>query len=777
MGKWQRFRSLNGIPLGEDGRRATASQKHIDFSRRAAGEGMVLLKNNGILPLKKGTRVSLFGKTCVDYVKGGAGSGDVGVAYVRNIAEGFAIKEREHKIVLNHELVKFYTKSHNECEDIKAKGQNHGPEFHVPDEMLHRAAINSDVAIISIARFSWEGGDKTDVDFYLTDGEKLLVERVTAEFDHVVVVLNVGSMVDTSWFKNNDKIDAVLLGWQAGMEGGLAEADILVGDVNPSGKLVDTFASSFDDYPSSYNFHESQDYCEYTDDIYVGYRYFETIPDANKKVNYPFGFGLSYTDFDISPAQTYEDNGVITAKVRVTNSGNYAGKEVVQVYYSAPQGKLGKPKYQLCGFTKTDLLNPGETRVMTVKFNVNDMASFDDMGLVCKSAYVLESGAYDIYIGNCVANLEKVFTFTVFEDTVVEQLSSKCSPKKLTKRLLPDGTYEACETGEYEPYPVFDADNWNEKTGWGFRHIQPDSRNVMAPDGTLRIDDIVSGKCTLDEFMASLSIEDLVDLCGGRPNIALSNTFCWGDLPMHGIPSVATADGPAGLRIDRWTGVVTTAFPCATLMACTWNTDLVEEVGATAALECKENNIGIWLTPAMNIHRSPLCGRNFEYYSEDPFVAGKIGAAMTRGIQSRHISASVKHFCCNNKETNRRGSDSIVSERALREIYLKGFEIVVKEADPWSIMSSYNKMNGKYTSENRELLTDILRGEWGFKGLVTTDWDTMGEHFVEVKAGNDIKMPVGGYGRLLNAYNDGYITREEIEICARRVVELMLKFD
>ncbi len=246
---------------------------------------------------------------------------------------------------------------------------------------------------------------------------------------------------------------------------------------------------------------------------------------------------------------------------------------------------------------------------------------------------------------------------------------------------------------------------------------------------------------------------------------------------MKGVPSCATADGPAGVRIDPWTGVTTTAFPCATLLACTWNTDIVEEVGVAGALEMKENNLGIWLTPAMNIHRTPLCGRNFEYYSEDPLVAGKMGAAMTRGIQSQHISASVKHFACNNKETNRKESDSRVSERALREIYLKGFEIVVKEADPWSIMSSYNRLNGYYTAECRDLLTGILRDEWGFKGVVTSDWDNNAEHYREVKAGNDIKMPVGGSGRLLDAYNDGVITREEIEVSARRVLELILKLD
>ena len=772
MVKWQRFKSLNSLPLGKDGRRITGSQEHIDLSRRAAGEGMVLLKNeNSLLPLKKGTRVALFGKASIAYIKGGGGSGDVGCAYTRNLAQGMKIKENEHKVTVFDSLVDFYQKS-------VWQNQYHEPE--VPAELMHQARVNSDVAIISFSRYSWEGGDrkgiKGDGDFYLTDIEQKLVDDVCAAFEHVVIVLNVGGMVDTTWFKDNEKIESVLLAWQAGMEGGLAEADILVGDVNPSGKLTDTFASCFDDYPSSYNFNESDSYCEYTDDIYVGYRYFETIPDAQKKVNYPFGFGLSYTTFDIAPASAYEENGIITVKTRVTNSGFVAGKEVVQVYFSAPQGKLGKPKYSLCGFVKTDLLQPGETRVMTVQFKVSDMASFDDKGDVCKSAYVLEAGSYDIYVGNCVQNLEKAFTHVVYEDTVTEQLSSKCAPRKLTKRLLADGTYELCETGEYE-YDYCDMSNWREYHGWAFSHISPDSRNTPRPKETIIFDDVANGKHTLDEFIAGLSIYDLIDLVGGRPNVGLSNTFCWGDLPVKGVPACATADGPAGVRIDPWTGVTTTAFPCATLLACSWNTDIVEEIGAAGALEMKENNLGIWLTPAMNIHRTPLCGRNFEYYSEDPLVAGKMGAAMTRGIQSQHISASVKHFACNNKETNRKESDSRVSERALREIYLKGFEIVVKEADPWSIMSSYNRLNGHHTSAYKDLLTGILRDEWGFKGLVTSDWDTNDEHYIEVKAGNDIKMPVGGCGRLLDAYNDGVITREEIEVSARRVLELILKLD
>ena len=780
MIKWQRLKYLHGLPLGEDGRRITGSQKHIDLSRKAACEGMVLLKNNNaLLPLKKGARVALFGKASADYVKGGGGSGDVTVAYTRNLCDAMDIKEREHKLRVFSDLSDYYRK---EVKKQYAEGRNPGGTYEpeVPAELVTKAKSFADVAIISICRFSWEGGDrkgiKGDGDFYLTEAEENMVNTVTDNFDRVVVVLNVGGMVDTSWFKNNDKIEAVLLAWQAGMEGGLAEADILCGDANPSGKLTDTFASCFDDYPSSYNFNESEAYAEYTDDIYVGYRYFETIPGANKCINYPFGYGLSYTTFNVSADSAYEADGVITVNAKVVNTGAVAGKEVVQIYFSAPQGLLGKPKYQLCAFAKTDLLNPGECRVISLKFKVNDMASFDDKGVICKSARVLEKGDYEIFVGNSVENLVKAYTYTLDDNVVTEQLNAYCVPKKLTKRLLSDGSYETCETGEYEKAEV-DTTGWSKYSPWSFAKPSIDRRNTPGSKDKIYLEHVANGKNTLDEFMAQLSDEELIDLCGGRPNHGLSNTFCWGDLANYGVPACGTADGPAGLRVDWHTGVTTTAWPCATLLACTWNTDIVEEVGAAGALELRENNLAIWLTPAMNIHRSLLCGRNFEYYSEDPYVTGKMAAAMVRGIQSQHIAASAKHFACNNKETNRTLSDSIVSERALREIYLRGFEICVKEAQPWSIMTSYNIVNGVFAVENKEMINGILRGEWGFEGAVTSDWDTFGEHYREVLAGNDIKMPVGSSGRLKDALDSGLITREDIYTSAKRVLELVLKFD
>ncbi|MBR6743623.1 MAG: glycoside hydrolase family 3 protein, partial [Clostridia bacterium] len=264
----------------------------------------------------------------------------------------------------------------------------------------------------------------------------------------------------------------------------------------------------------------------------------------------------------------------------------------------------------------------------------------------------------------------------------------------------------------------------------------------------------------------------------GHPDTGVCNTGTMGGYRnKYGIPPIATADGPAGLRLHHRRGIRTTAFPVATALACTWNTELVEEVGKAGALECKENNIQIWLTPALNIHRSPLCGRNFEYYSEDPLIAGKMAAAMVRGIQSEGVAATPKHFAANNKETNRSESDSIVSERALREIYLKGFEICVRESAPKIIMTSYNLINGVHTSESAELLQGILREEWGYRGMLTTDWSNTAEHYKEVKAGNDVRMPARQRGQLKEPFEKGLVTRDEMALCAKRILEMVLWID
>lgn len=806
--KWTRVNYQPGVGLGENGARVTADKEHITLSKDAAKEGMVLLKNEQhVLPLQTGAKVALFGKATFDYVKGGGGSGDVTVAYTRNLYEG--IKALKGKISVYEELADFYRE--NVKEQYKAgrvPGMTIEPQ--VPQELLQKAKAYTDTAVISICRFSGEGWDRKSIvetenkniwaseeemarrsaeifedgDFYLTHAEQEMVNTVKQNFARVIVVMNVGGMVDTSWFHDDAQIQSVLMAWQGGMEGGLATAELLAGEGNPSGKLSDTFARELNDYPSTYNFHESEKYVEYTDDIYVGYRYFETIPGAKEKVNYPFGFGLSYTQFVLGESQISIEEDQIRCMVSVTNTGDMAGKEVVQAYYGAPQGKLGKAARVLCAFAKTRLLQPGETQLMTLCWKIADMASYDDCGKVCKSAYVLEQGEYRFYIGTSVRDaVENATVYTAAKDIVTQQLTSRLAPTSLTKRMLADGTYEELETtepvdtdaNELEKMTTEEMEAFAPKTEgrarwrlWGDK--TPDKQHHFLIEAA-------EGKITLEEFMAQLSDEQLAELLGGQPNTGVANTFGFGNLPDYGVPNIMTADGPAGLRISPECGVCTTAWPCSTLIACTWNPEVAQQVGAAGGAEVKENNIAVWLTPAVNIHRSPLCGRNFEYYSEDPYLTGKMASAMVKGIQSNHVGATVKHFALNNKETNRKNSDSRASERAIREIYLKAFEIIVKEANPWAIMSSYNIVNGRRTSENHELLTDVLRGEWGFEGAVTTDWWTNGEHYKEVAAGNDIKMATGFPERLMEAVHKGIITRAELETCAKRVLNLILKVD
>ena len=821
MDKWRRIKYQPNQPLYPGHDRVTAGGEHIALSRRAAGEGMVLLKNeNHVLPLARGERVALFGKASVDYVKGGGGSGDVTVDYVKNLWDGMKEKENEGKVVLLPELYAFYKENVDKQYEAGAvPGMTVEPEL--PDELLRTAKSFADTAVISICRFSGESWDRQiasddggsfipdtekhfvelrnrifeDGDFYLTKGERALIEKVTGCFDKVAVVLNVGGVVDSTWFKKDERIDSVLLSWQAGMEGGAATADILCGDVNPSGKLTDTFAASLVDYPSTEHFHDSPDYVDYTEDIYVGYRYFETMNGAKKKVNYPFGFGLSYTEFVLENSTVLYTGTGAKLSVRVTNVGECAGKEVVQVYYSAPQGRLGKPAKELAAYQKTRLLQTGESQYVHFLVPYASMASYDDLGKIRKSAWVLEAGEYDFYVGTSVENVHKLEeAYCLDKDIVTEQLSSRCAPSALPKRLLSDGSYEELPVDDEAVEDSAAKRREREREEQAALGLAAQDYDALegalpypyAPEDyaargekreRMSLLDVAEGKNTPDAFISQLEVEELAALLGGQPNMGVSDTFGIGNISECDIPNVLTADGPAGLRIRPERGVITTAWPCATLLACTWNTELVEAVGRAGAEEVKENNLGIWLTPAINIHRSPLCGRNFEYCSEDPVVAGKTGAALVRGIQSMHIGAELKHFACNNKETNRKESDSRLSERALREIYLKGFEIVVKEAKPYLVMSSYNLINGVRASENKELLTNILRDEWGFEGLVTTDWYTHGEHYKEVRAGNDIKMGRGYADRLMQAYREGALSIEEMRLSVRRLLEIILKID
>ena len=795
MAKWQRAFFQPNLPLGKNGERMTACKEHITLSKEAAKEGMVLLKNKeSLLPFSTGTRLALFGKATFDYVKGGGGSGDVTVSYIKNLYDG--LKELEETVQIFEDTASFYRENiKNQYAAKKEPGMTAEPEL--PEELCKKARAFTDTAVISICRFSGEGWDRTSTydkkkaenplfeegDFYLSYAEHEMITLVKKYFDNIVVVMNVGGMVDTDWFVNDEKIKAVLMAWQGGMEGGTAAAELLFGIGTPSGKLSDTFAKRLEDYPSTCNFHESDDYVDYTEDIYVGYRYFETIPGAADKVNYPFGFGLSYTTFQWTVLSAAAENNIVSVQADVTNTGKYSGKEVLQLYGSAPQGVLGKAAKSLVAFEKTRLLAPGETQRLFLSFPLNALASYDDLGKVRESAYILEEGEYTFYLGNSVHNTEKLpLVYTLPETLITEQLTAKLVPTSLKERMTSDGTMEPLPQSEpNDPnYSAMPRTPIEVSDGMApeIRYRAP--RNLWTnpyKDGVRPLKDVADGSLSLDDFIAQMTNEELAHLLGGQPNTSVANTFGIGNLPEYGVPNIMTADGPAGLRITPECGINTTAFPCSTLLACSWNRDIVYRVGMAAAKEVKENNIAMWLTPAINIHRSPLCGRNFEYYSEDPYLTGVLAGEMVKGIQSQHVSASVKHFAFNNKETNRRNSDSRVSERAAREIYLKAFEIIVKEAKPWCIMSSYNIVNGHRTSECHDLLTGILREEWGYDGVVTTDWWNLAEHYKEVLAGNDVKMACGFPHQLTDAIEADVLTRNDLILCAKRVLELILKID
>ena len=782
MKRWIRSRYTPCLPMGENGTKATASEKFSRLSRKIATEGMVLLKNNGVLPLDKENTVALFGVHHINYVKGGTGSGNVMVDRVVNLYDGFAEKEREGKVKLYAPSSEYYKAILPELLGKSKRpdvliSSDFAEEPELPPEIIEAAAKEADVAICVIGRISGEGFDRTmgKGDFCLSDEEEKLISDVTAKFDKVVVVVNSGGIIDFARFEKDDKISAVLMGWQGGQEGGAATADILCGDVCPSGKLADTIAEKFADYPSADTFDESDDYVKYYEDIYVGYRYFESF--AKDKVVYPFGFGLSYTTFEVTPVSANDDGDKINVTVSVKNTGAVSGKEVVQVYYSAPQGKLGKPALELATFAKTKLLSSGEEQALSLEFPINQMGSYDDLGKCEKSAYILEKGDYSVFVGTSVRDLEKLgYTYTVNDEfVVIEKLSPRCVPYKLEKRLTGDGTYEELPLGQK---PEFDYKEIPENT-------------ADAPEKLMTLEDVAEGRCSMDSFIRQLTLEEKTKLLSGTANIdswcygpfngwsdlGVANTAGFGNCERVGIPPMMTADGPAGLRFRQELGLAATAWPIASLLACTWDKDVLCDYGVAVATEVKENNIGAWLAPGLNIHRNPLCGRNFEYYSEDPVISGVMAASTVKGVQSMNIAATPKHFACNNKETNRQRSDSIVSERALREIYIKGFEIAVKEADPWLIMTAYNLINGYNTSANYDLITGILRDEWGYNGAVTTDWCAYGLHGFEVMAGNDIKMPWGYPQCVMDFVLSKVLPESYVDSCIKRILELIIKID
>jgi beta-glucosidase len=784
-----------------------------EFSRKAAAEGAVLLKNDGqVLPIRNGETVSIFGRTQVNYYRSGTGSGgSVNVAYTTNLLGGLRDKRT---IAVNEELASVYEKW-IELNPFDNGGGGwaaepwHQKEMPLTDELVAQARRKSDKAIIVIGRTAGEDQDNADEpgSYQLTVEEKAMLKQVTAYFEQTVVVLNVSNIIDMSWLNDEsyvNPIPCVIYSWQGGMEGGNAIADVLTGEVTPSGKLTDTIAYSIGDYPSTRNYgHEFKNV--YEEDIYVGYRYFETFcPD---KVQFEFGYGLSYTSFKVESEEakltTRDGQAYIDINVTVTNTGaEFAGKEVVQVYYEAPQGKLGQPAKALAAFGKTKILQPGESQRLTVSFSVHSMASYDDAGVTGHpSAYVLEAGSYRFYVGTSVKSLAEIKVqgqsgYVVETLEVVEQLEEAMAPTESFERMKPgtrreDGSYELI----YAEVPL-------RKVSMAER-IETRLPETLEQTGNLgyTLRDVHDQKVSMEAFIAQLSDQDLAAIVRGEgmssPLVTPGTASAFGgvsdQLFNYGIPVGCTADGPSGIRMDS--GHKATQVAIGTLLAATWNAELVEELYVMEGQELLRNSIDTLLGPGLNIRRSPLNGRNFEYFSEDPLISGVFAAACTKGIIKGGSNATLKHFACNNQEKHRSKVNAVVSERALREIYLKGFEIAVKQGGANSIMTSYNPINGHWAASNYDLNTTVLRGEWGFKGIVMTDWwavmndvaqggpaDRKNTNFM-VRAQNDLYMVVTNYGAEINAFEDntleslenGTLTRGELQRSAMNICEFLMQ--
>lgn len=784
-----------------------------EFSRTVAAEGAVLLKNEGqVLPLGNGESVAVFGRIQVNYYRSGTGSGgSVHVAYTTNLLDGLCSKKN---ISVNEELAAAYEAwiGLNPFDDggkVWAAEPWNQKEMPLTDELVKQARSQSAKAVVVIGRTAGEDQDNADTagSYRLTEDEKAMLVAVTAHFEQTIVVLNVSNIMDMSWVNDAayvNPISAVIYSWHGGMEGGHAIADVLAGEVTPSGKLTDTIAYSIDDYPSTRNYgNEFKNL--YEEDIYVGYRYFETFcPD---KVQYEFGYGISYTTFKLEPeeAKLVDQAGEpqIEIGVTVTNTGAvYAGKEVVQVYYEAPQGQLGQPAKALAAFAKTKLLEPGESQRLTVSFPLHSMASYDDAGVTGHaSAYVLEAGTYRFYAGTSVKAVSAVLLdgqegYVLEELKVVEQLEEAMAPTESFMRMKPgarkaDGSYELVSS-EVPTRKVDLAERIE-------RNLPQTLEQTGNQGYTLR--DVHDAKVSMSTFIAQLSDQDLAAIVRGEgmssPLVTPGTASAFGgvsdSLFSYGIPVAATADGPSGIRMDS--GAKATQVSIGTLLAATWNAELVEALYVMEGQELLRNQVDALLGPGLNIRRSPLNGRNFEYFSEDPLISGIFAAACTRGIMKGGSNATLKHFACNNQEKHRSKVDAVVSERALREIYLKGFEIAAKQGGANSIMTSYNPVNGHWAASNYDLNTTLLRGEWGFRGIVMTDWWAIMNDVVNggpadrkntnwmVRAQNDLYMVVSNYGAEVNAYDDntiaslenGTLTRGELQRCAINICEFIMK--
>lgn len=761
-------------------------------ARETVGEGAVLLRNeNHALPFEKGAKVAVFGRSQFNYYKSGTGSGGlVNTGRVPNITEAL---EESGDVAVDQEVKAVYEAWIQDHPFDVGQGWAAEPwyqeEMPLDQAVVEKAAAANDAALVILGRTAGEDKDNSAAEgsYLLAEAERQMLETVCKGFPRVAVVLNTGGILDMKWVEEY-KPGAVLYVWQGGQVGGLGTADVLTGKVNPSGRLSDTIARDIQDYPAAGNY-GSETQNVYTEDIYVGYRYFETF--APDKVLYPFGFGLSYTDFEVKTVSVSVDGTNVAFEAVVENTGSLPGKQVVQMYCSAPQGKLGKPARTLCAFAKTGLLQPGQKETLSVTCPVNSLASFDDSGATGhKSCWVLEGGEYVFYIGADVRQAKKVGSITL-EETVVEELEEACAPVTAFDRLRPGQEENGVYAQAWEPAPL--------------RTIDPmDRRNQMlekaAPstgDKGYKLADVADGKVSMEDFLAQLSDEDLCAIVRGEgmcsPKVTPGTAGAFGGvtdtLLGYGIPTGCCADGPSGIRMDC--GTMAFAMPNGTCQACTFNLQLVGELYEYEGLELRKNRVDTLLGPGINLHRHPLNGRNFEYFSEDPLLTGKMAAAQLTAMQKYGVTGTIKHFACNSQEFHRHDVEAVVSQRALRELYLKCFEIPVKEGGAYSIMTSYNPVNGFWSASNYDLLTTILHGQWGYKGQVMTDWwarcndeGQPGERTntaAMVRAQNDLYMVTTSAGE--NSMHDnsaeglakGTVDRGEFLRCAANICSFLLK--
>lgn len=793
-------------------------KENLQVAYQAACEGMVLLKNDGALPFTT-QKVALYGPGASLTIKGGTGSGEVNERHSVTVLEG--MEDRGFEIVTREWIRDFednYQKALTQYKEERKKRVNIlklgelmnmlKDDFRAPiGRVLTEedvAAAGTDSCIYVLSRQAGEGADRRAEkgDMLLTDEEIAAIRFCAEKFEKFVLVINCGSAIDMAFAEEIPGINAIIYLCQLGTEGGHAFADVISGVVSPSGKLSDTWARQYNDIPfaqeySYLNGNLNEEF--YKEGIYVGYRYFDSF---GVEPAYPFGFGLSYTDFAIRSAGITADGTKVSVKTSVTNTGDaYAGKEVVQLYVSAPNGKLHKEYQSLAAFAKTGVLAPGASDTLELTFDLKSLASYRE----ADASYVLEAGSYILRLGNSSRNTMVIGVLEVKDEIVVSRHDHICPPAKPIEELI-SAAHEFEAVAENLPYITIDAAAVSTVT---YEYLTPE----------------ICRDERVQTFLKTLSVKEMIDIVVGVGMFASDNRF---NLPGsvgnttskfwdRGLANVALCDGPAGLRIQKRSALnkkgkikpvdlamsvmeafpdfvknmmtgdpekdtvlyqYTTAFPVANALAQTWNTQLMYEVGNAIFREMKEYGCTYWLAPAINIHRNPLCGRNFEYFSEDPRLSGDMAAAITRGIQQeKGYYVTVKHYACNNQEDNRTGVSSNLSERALREIYLRGFEICVREGNALSIMTSYNKVNGVYSPNSHDLCTKVLRNEWGFDGVVMTDWFSTNKghasNAVAMKAGNDLIMPGGKFHKkvLLKELEAGICSEEDLRRCCADVIK------